>query len=71
MQLLVDYLPEVWCLEEIFHHVEAVVDVPHVFQREHYPPSQHSPAHRRDGSVYDVEQRLAVFLHGLQKLPDP
>ncbi len=68
MQLFINDLPEVGSLEEILHNVEPIVDMLHVFQREDNPTTQHTATHRRDGTVDDVEQRFAVFLHRLKEL---
>ena len=52
----------------MLHHVETVVDLLHVLQREKYPASQQTRPHRADGAVYNVEKALAILAHRLDKL---
>ena len=66
-QLVVDDLPELRLLETVVHHVEPLVDRPLVLERKHHPALQHTASHRGDGTVYHIQQRFAVFLHGLQQ----
>ena len=68
VQLLVDTLAELRLAVVILHNVQALVDGPLVLQREHEPAAQQAAAHRRDRLVDHIEQRLAVFLHGLNQL---
>ena len=68
LQVLVHRLAERGVAVEVVHHVEPFVDAPLVPQGEHQPPAKHAPAHGADRAVDDVEQRLAVLLHGLQQL---
>ena len=48
----------------MLHHVQAAVDGLDILQREQNPAAHHAAAHRRDGAVDDIEQRLAVVTHG-------
>ena len=68
VELLVCHEAEVGLAEEVLHHVQAVLYLPYVLQREHRPPLQHASAHGCDGAVDDVEQRRSVLLHGVEKL---
>ena len=68
MQPIVDDLAEVGLAEEVIDDIEALVDGFFFFQGEHQPTTQQTTAHRRYRLVYDVEQRLAVFLHGADEL---
>ena len=63
-QPLLDQFAAVGVAHEVLHHVEAAVDGLGVLQREQHPAAHHASAHRRDGAVDDVEQRLAVVVHG-------
>ena len=71
VELVVHTRTEVGLLEEIVHNVEPLVDGAHVFQRKHHPAAQQPAAHRRDRAVDDIEQRQAVFLHGLEEFERP
>ena len=68
MQVVVDGLSERGFAEEVVDDVEALVDGLLVFQWEYEPSAQQSAAHRRHGTVDDVEQRFAVLLHGADQL---
>ena len=63
-QPFLDQFAAVGVAHEVLHHVEAAVDGLGVLQREQHPAAHHASAHRRDGAVDDVEQRLAVVVHG-------
>ena len=68
VQLLVDTLTEIGFTEEVVDNIKALVDGLLVFQWEYQPATQQTATHRRHCAVDDVEQRLAVFLHGAYQL---
>ena len=68
LQLFVDALTEIGFAEEVVDNVEALLDGLLIFQREDEPAAQQSATHRRYGTVYHVEERLAVLLHGTDQL---
>ena len=67
MQLLVDALAEVGLAVVVVHDVEPFVDGLHVFQGEHEPSPEQTASHGAHRPVDDIEQRLAVVLHGVDQ----
>ena len=68
VQLLLHQVAEVGLAEEVFHHVQAVVDGAHVLQREHQPAFHQAGTHGADGPVDDAEQRTAPVVHRAHQL---
>ena len=68
MQLVVNTLAELWLAIVVLHDVQTFVDGFLVFQRKHKPATQQAASHRRHGMVNDIQQRLAVVLHGCDEL---
>ena len=68
LQLVVNGHSELWLAEEVVDNVQTLVDGLLVLQGEHQPATQQSSAHGRHRPVNDIQQRLAVFLHGADEL---
>ena len=68
MNLVVHALAKLRLSIVIVHDVQAFVDGLFVLQRKHHPAAQQAAAHGTHRTVYHVEQRLAVVLHGLHQL---
>ena len=56
LKLHVDELAELRFAEEVVDHVESLLHLVDVLQREYHPPSELSGAHRRHRAVYHIEQ---------------
>ena len=67
MQLVIDTLTELWFAIVILHDVETRVDGLFVLQREYEPATQQATSHRTYRLVDDIEQRLAIILHGMNQ----
>src|SRR3712207_4155315 len=63
MQLLFNKLLEVGLPEEVFHHIQAVVDRTLVFQRKHHPTLEQTGSHRTDCTVDHIYQAASPVVH--------
>ena len=55
MKFLFNKILEIRLPEEIFHHVQPLIDGLHIFQREYDPAFQQSCSHGTDGMVDDIQ----------------
>ena len=68
MQLLLDQLFKIRLAEEVFHHIQSVVDRLLIFQRENHPAFQQAGSHRTDGPVDHIQQTAAAVIHAADQL---
>ncbi len=68
MQLFLYQFLEIGLAEEVFHHIQPLVNRLHVFQREYQPTFQQAGTHRADGLVYHVQQTAAAIVHAAHQL---
>ena len=67
MNLLVYALAEIRFAVVILHDIQAFVDGLLVLERKDHPAAQQATTHRRHRFIDDIEQALAVFLHGINQ----
>ena len=67
MQQLLNGVPQVWFLKEVFHHILAFYNRLHFFQGEHHPSPQHTCPHRADRLVNDRQEAVTTLVHCIQE----
>ena len=67
MKLLLNKILEIRLTEEVFHHIQTLVDRFLVLQRENHPSLQQTGTHRADGLVNHSKQTGSAIVHATQQ----